>query len=182
MSKPTMKGKAITQKIREYTHYIDRHLDNIATSWQVLQKKCKDMRFIYDDFVFGMIHAHVEAHDLSKLSPEEFIAYQRNFFPVKAKEGSSSMTPEFRAAWEHHKENNPHHWQHWTALPSAERGVGSPYACEAHCVCMVIDWMAMGLEFGDTAEDYYKNNADKIELPDWAVTLIEQIFDRTREP
>jgi len=30
---------------------------------------------------------------------------------------------------------------------------------------MVLDWMAMGLKFGDTAEEYYENNRDKIKIP-----------------
>ena len=56
----------------------------------------------------------------------------------------------------------------------------NPYAAEVHCVCMVIDWMAMGLEFGDTAEAYYEREKEKIRLPDWAVTFIGEIFERLR--
>ena len=163
-----MEGIRYIEKIREYCCYIERHLRNVEASWVTLQRKCKDMRFIYDDYVFVSIDEEVKAHDLSKFSVEEFIPYQRKFYPVGEPE-------ELGLAWVHHQECNPHHWQHWTA-----KEYGNPYAAEVHCVCMVIDWMAMGLEFGDTAEEYYEREKEKIDLPDWAVTFIGEIFERLR--
>ena len=159
-----------TAKIREYCDYLDEHVRNVEKAWCVLKACCKDMRFVYDDYVFGSIDLMVDEHDLSKVSPEEFIQYQRRFCPVGEpdKEG-------FLPAWEHHKANNQHHWEHWT-----NRDYCNPYEDECHCVCMVIDWMAMGYKFGDTAESYYENNKDQIHLPPWAVELIGQIFSRVR--
>ena len=43
---------------------------------------------------------------------------------------------------------------------------------------MVLDWMAMGYKFGDTAQEYYEKNKEKIELPDWAIEFIYEIFRR----
>lgn len=160
-----------TAKIREYCDYLDEHVGNVEKAWKVLQEKCKDMRFIYDDYVWASIDSETEWHDISKVSPEEFIQYQRRFFPVDEpyKEG-------FKSAWKHHQENNPHHWENW-----AFKDYYNPYEAEVHCVGMVIDWMAMGYKFGDTAESYYLKNADTIKIPEWAVTFIKQIFDRIRE-
>ena len=44
-------------------------------------------------------------------------------------------------------------------------------------VQMVCDWMAMGVEKGDTVKSYYENNKTEINLPEWAVKLMYQIFD-----
>lgn len=167
-----MEGLKHIAAIRAYCDYIERHLRNVETSWKTLREACKDMRFVYDDFVYWSIDAHVKAHDLSKFSVEEFIPYQRRFFPAEGEEPGN-----LGLAWVHHRENNPHHWQHWT---KAE--YGNPYEAEVHCVCMVIDWMAMGLEFDDTAEAYYEREKEKIELPEWAVTFIGKVFERLREP
>ena len=52
------------------------------------------------------------------------------------------------------------------------------YADEINCVHMVVDWIAMGFEMGDTAKEYYEANKDKINLPGWAVKFIDEIFDR----
>jgi hypothetical protein len=41
---------------------------------------------------------------------------------------------------------------------------------------MVIDWLAMSYEFGDTPRSYYEKNREKIELPEWAVKYITELF------
>jgi hypothetical protein len=43
---------------------------------------------------------------------------------------------------------------------------------------MVIDWMAMGYKFGDTAQQYYEKNKEKIKLPGYAVKFMYEIFNR----
>ncbi|MGB1216722.1 MAG: hypothetical protein ACPG5P_02540 [Saprospiraceae bacterium] len=41
----------------------------------------------------------------------------------------------------------------------------------------IVDWVAMGFEFNDTALSYYEKNKDKIDLPNWAVKEMYKIFD-----
>ena len=41
----------------------------------------------------------------------------------------------------------------------------------------VVDWVAMGIKFNDTAKSYYEKNKHEIELPDWAIELMYEIFD-----
>lgn len=170
-----MKGLEHIEKIREYCDYLERHLNNVQTSWKTLQEKCDDMQFIYDDYVYWSIDELVKNHDLSKFTAAEFTQYQGNFYPTKKQEGSLVAKEAFAQAWANHLRHNPHHHENWVRKPYY-----NPYEAEMHCVCMVIDWMAMGLEFGDTAESYYKRNKDTIDLPLWAVKLIREIFDRTR--
>ena len=162
-----MEGRKHLAAIRTYCDYIDRHLSNVEKSWSTLQEACKGMRFIYDDYVWGSIDEEVKRHDLSKFSAQEFIQYQQCFVPVEGAEKRK-----LGDAWEHHKSENDHHWQTW-----ASREYGNPYAKEVHCVHMVIDWMAMGLEFGNTAESYYRDNESSIEIPDWAREFLGEIFD-----
>ena len=174
-------------KIREYCDYVEEHLRHVEESWMTLREKCQKMRFVYDDYTYWSIDHMVKEHDMSKLSPEEFIQYQRNFFPVKEGDPKALFVPTdeqnqiekdaakagFKEAWEHHKSANGHHWQNWTK----NEPYYNPYEAECHCVCMVIDWMAMGLKFGDTAESYYEGHKDEIKLPEWAVTFIHEIFE-----
>ena len=171
-----MPGLSHIVKIREYCDYLEQHLINVQLAWRTLEVVCQDMRFIYDDFYWATIRGMVMAHDLSKFSPEEFIAYQRKFFPAHLHVSDAPARTdkiEFANAWEHHKENNLHHWQSW---PDAT--VSFPGEHECHCVCMVADWMAMGMHFGDTAQEYYEGHKDEIELPEWAVTFMYEIFER----
>ena len=157
-------------KTQEYLNYLKRHIENVNKAWVVLQDKCKDLRFIYDDYVYHNIRMEVEIHDLSKLSLSEFVQYRQRFYPVKDEPICST---DFGEAWEHHKLCNGHHWENWTV-----QKYYNPYEAEMHCVHMVIDWMAMGFEFDDNAQKYYEKNKDKIELPDWAVKFIYEIFER----
>lgn len=160
----------VIKKTREYLDYIEDHVLNVQKAWSELQDKCKDMRFISDDYVWALIDDYVKQHDLSKLSEHEFIQYRKSFYPLEH-ESKFDMSE----AWEHHKENNPHHWENWT-----KKSGWIPFEWEVHCVHMVIDWMAMGYKFGDTAQSYYESNKDKIELPDYAVKFIYEIFERIR--
>lgn len=168
MKKETEMQQRIS-KTREYLNYIEEHYNNVQKAWQELQKKCKDMRFIYDDYVWGCIDVEVKVHDLSKLSECEFVQYRKAFYATK-QEGKCDMSE----AWEHHQKVNPHHWQNWTKC----LGIGNPYQWEIHCVHMVIDWIAMGYKFNDTAQRYYEKNKDKINIPDYAVKFIYEIFKR----
>lgn len=159
-------------KTREYLDYIEEHCSNVRKAWKEISEKCKDMRFVWDDYVWFTINDAVLQHDLSKLDEEEFVQYRKAFYPTeveKAVNGKYDMS----AAWESHKANNPHHWENWTKIAAED-----PYTHEVHCVHMVIDWTAMGYKFGDTAKEYYERNKDRISLPQWAIEFIYEIFRR----
>jgi hypothetical protein len=158
------------KKFREYLDYIERHYDNVQQAWGLINENCKDkgFRFMSDDFVWGMIDTEVKSHDESKLSASEFTQYRNYFFSCENEERDKEA---FLLAWEHHVLNNEHHWQNWTKKYS-----DFPYA-DAYLVMNIVDWVAMGFEFNDTARDYYEKNKEKIELPEWAVKLMYEIFD-----
>jgi len=162
--------KAKIAKFREYLDYFERHYDNVQKAWALINEKCADkgFRFMYDDFVWATINAEVRMHDDSKLSKEEFTQYRNYWFPA---EGEDKDKESFRAAWEHHKAHNEHHWQTWT-----EKYSTSPYA-DAYLVMNVIDWVAMGFEFNSTAKGYYENTKSEIHIPEWAIKLMYKIFD-----
>lgn len=164
---PTME---LIQKTREYLDYLEEHVKNVEKAWQIVQEKCKDMCFIYDDFVYGCIDLQIKHHDMSKLSAAEFTQYRKNFFPAK---DEVMCKEEFLNAIQHHKRCNAHHWENWTNIVT-----NNPYELEINCIHMVIDWMAISFKFGDTAQSYYEKNKYKMNLPAWSVDLINEIFKR----
>ena len=158
----------LIKKTRDYLDYIEEHYNNVQKAWKLIQEKCSDMNFITNTYLFNEIDGLVKDHDLSKLSMEEFIPYREKFFPLKSENPDPSR---FDMAWEHHKENNWHHWQNWTQVEA-----GFPNAV-VFLVDNLCDWAAMGFKFGDTAKDYYEKNKHEIKLPEWAVELMYKIFD-----
>ena len=157
-------------KFREYLDYIERHYDNVQKAWQEIKDKCRAVgyfNFLHDEEMFNRISYDVINHDLSKLSANEFTQYRQYFFPTLNEVRNKDL---FDSAWAHHLENNNHHWQNWTV--NSEK---STYT-EICLIHNIIDWMAMGYEFGDTAKDYYENNKSKIFFPDWAVEKMYEIF------
>lgn len=180
-----MEGLNHIAKIRSYCDYVEEHLLNVAKAWKILQGALGNNWPMWDDYLFWTIDGLIREHDVSKMSNEEFIPYQQKFFPVEGRAAGCDCLPfddgipvatDFGPAWEHHKANNPHHWETWTTIPA---GVPNEHAC--HLVCMVCDWMAMGMKFGDTAEEFYEANKKRIILPDWAVDFLRGIFAALRD-
>jgi hypothetical protein len=160
-------------KTREYLDYIEEHILNVQKAWNVMEEKCVGMKFITDDLFYHTLASQIDWHDLSKLSEQEFVQYRKAFYPT-VREGKHSTGD----AWEHHKTHNPHHWENWTANTGCTI---HPDDWEIDCAHMVCDWMAMGYKFGDTAQQYYEANKDKIKLSKIAIDFIYEIFDRIKE-
>ena len=167
-----MNGIKHIEKIREYCNYVEDHLRNVEKSWLFIQEACASMHPFYDDHLWAVMDQMIKEHDVSKMSPSEFVQYQQQFYPADGLIPNIDRE-EFQDAWRHHWENNPHHWENWTKAKET-----FPNESSCHCVCMVVDWMAMGLHFGDTAEEFYNRKQNEIDLPHWAVIFIRDIFDR----
>lgn len=165
----------LLNKTREYIDYVERHYNNVQKAWQELNEKCKGHGFewLYDDFIWNIINQNIKIHDLSKLSEKEFIQYRQFFKPTNYEVNNNLKDKDLmQKAWNHHLNNNHHHWQTWTNTDYYYPNQKLIYFIENIC-----DWMAMGYEFGDTAKEYYENNKDKIILPEWAIKHMYEIFD-----
>ena len=124
------------------------------------------------------MHLHAFAHDLSKFSKHEFQQYAKWFhgeYGVKYNPDERiyvdvkstinlidhyKFKDDFDLAWQHHKDNNKHHWNYWN-----ERDLGMP---EEYIEQMICDWDAMSIKFGDTALDFYSKNKDNIQMSDYS--------------
>lgn len=61
-------------------------------------------------------------HDLSKYGPAEAPHYGRQFF------GSKDDPSGFAAAWLHHQNTNPHHWEYWISRTTHNKAGGEQRA------------------------------------------------------
>lgn len=174
-----MKALEVIAKTREYLDYVERHINNVARAYEELMtamERVGTFPVSYDDSQYCWLRDEVMNHDVSKLSEEEFVAYRAMFYPTE-EEKKSSVQGSFNTAWEHHWQNNSHHWENWTT-----KDYYHPHQSSVHCTHMVIDWLAMSYEFGDTPRSYYEKNKDRIKLPEWAVNYINELFDALETP
>lgn len=163
----------------KYLDYVNNHIENVQKAWN------EEVSLLEDDFIKEHkddLAAQIAAHDASKYDEEEFDAYRANYNPINDQEKIDNEA-NFQAAWYHHFQNNPHHWQHWIDEKGELKPLTDEDAVKAAYIEMICDWQAMGYVFGDTAKQYYDQNKDTIkiypELKDWFEGLLDQLEDLT---
>lgn len=149
----------IEGKREEYRNYIEEHISNVKTVWNNIIRNPVLFDYIQSHASSGVyiniISQNIEMHDQSKYSDIEFEAYRKYFHPVNQEEKEKNLV-EFQIAWQHHKDNNKHHWDYWY-----ERGIRDEMPFE-YIIEMFCDHAAMSMKFGGTAiewmENEFKNN------------------------
>ena len=167
----------LIEKTQEYLNYIDEHICNVQIAWDNIKERCEHP--IFTDVLVYKVNELVLKHDKSKLSVEEFIPYRNKFFPTNNQkeemdnneEYSKEIRDNFKIAWDHHKKINKHHWQEWTKLDDDE--LKNCYFIE-----MICDWIAMSMNFGGTAREYYEKNKDTMNIPDKYEKIMYTIFNQ----
>lgn len=154
-----------------YLSYVMEHKKNVF-------KACWNRR----------LYIHSFTHDLSKFSRKEFTQYANWFhgkYGMKMKDmheihkddikwmnafGKQHLCAKnnFDSAWQHHKDNNKHHWNYWS-----ERDMVMPTKYVKQMIC---DWEAMSIKFGDTPQAFYLNNYKKIELKEESRIMLEYML------
>lgn len=151
----------------EYEKYINEHIENVKKAYKLYQSELLSL-FQGDNIISCLVAEQIKNHDQSKYSEEEFEPYRQYFFTA---DGETKDEELFDKAWEHHKSNNPHHWQIWTT------GNYDYYQKSAYFIENLCDWIAMGFKFNSTARDYYEKNKSKIKLGEYT-DITKDIFDR----
>lgn len=175
MNKLDRKQKKLL-KIQEtnYTNYINTHKANVKKAWIIIEKACN----LYERNSWmqehscnagSIIDGMIALHDDSKFSSEEFNSYRKRFFPCVEVDGDFNKE-EFELAWQHHKDNNLHHWESMKAIDYKD------YYIVERTIEMICDWFAMAINFNEKHREYYNKNKDRIQLQDWQHELIEDIY------
>lgn len=169
---------SLEQCENDYKTYIDTHIANVQKAW------LEQVSTLEDDFIkenYDELAQIIKDHDLSKYGDEEFQAYRANYYPVDDDEKSDNEA-NFQAAWYHHFQNNPHHWQHWTDETGELVPIEDVDLVKKAYIEMICDWQAMGYVFGDTANQYYQSNKDTIklypELSEWVEGLLQELDNK----
>ena len=152
-------NKQIVEKEEEYMEYIKDHINNVHKAFENMYKIKDKFEDIDRDDISDAIESVKEKgiiniHDESKYSDEEFDAYRRYFYSIDDKEKEESEE-DFKLAWKHHYENNPHHPEYWIKD-------GEPVDMKIeYIVEMACDWIAMSYDKGGTALKYLEDNREE---------------------
>jgi len=98
-------------------------------------------------------------HDLSKLTPAEFLPYTEHFYA--GEKPPSEMSPEMKVAWLHHIHCNPHHWDAWL-LPK-EDGYDVLEMPLRYRKEMLADWFGFDRAIGGSGDirEFYRRTMEK---------------------
>lgn len=128
------------------------------------------------------------AHDLSKLSPEEFCAGAKYFQGTRSPNEAERESRGYSRAWMHHKGRNKHHFEYWTDYnPATKKMEPVPmplkYVAEMFCDRVAASKVYMKEKYTDSAplEYFEKGKATRVIhqessdiLERWLVMLAKQ--------
>ena len=166
-----------------YNLYIEGHLLAVQSAYQW-------MRAYYPNFQkwsTPLLEIQIiRDHDRSKLSKEEYDAYDKKFYPDFADKGLEMMDVDlaFKRAWLHHIHANPHHWQHWVLLnDDPSEGQEALLMPIEYIIEMVCDWWSFSWMKGDLNEvfDWYEERKNYIVLHPHSRQQVEGILNTIRE-
>lgn len=167
---------------KKYDEYLMEHITNVQTAYQWLKNHFPNY---FEDPEKGTPLIDVTAfHDNSKLSPEEYDAYDKYFY---GNNKSFSVVNDFNKAWLHHIHNNPHHWQHWVLLEDDPRNPNNNYICiempRVYVLEMISDWWSFSWKVGNPYEifNWYDDHKKTMKLHDNTRKLVESILSDIRK-
>ena len=115
--------------------------------WNYLKYVLEHKYWVYvEGRKLGVGRWQLLCHDLSKFSRAEWSPYVRKFYGKllspkdKKKHTNQQVTYDFKRAWLHHQNVNPHHWQYWFLLNEfgcPEKALEMP---REYMLEMVADW------------------------------------------
>lgn len=146
----------------KYTEYVENHIENVQKAYNFLKNNCPEI-FKNLEINIDELDKQIKAHDKSKYSPEEFIAYADHFY------GSKNNDEEYKKAWEHHYSNNPHHPEYW----GKENEM--PISCIIEMLC---DWWSFSWDKNKLNEIFKWWEENKAEKEKYLNEKSEKILEK----
>ena len=126
-------------------------------------------------------------HDLSKLSPVEFLAGARYWQGTQSPNNVQRRVEGYSAAWLHHKGRNKHHLEYWIDYSTNKSGmVGMKmplrYVCEMVCDRVAASRIYLGDRYTDASPwEYYDRSKGHYMLHPETRALLEKLLKMVRD-
>lgn len=125
----------------EYDIYLKNHIAAVLHGGTWIFDNCPIDRLnaILPNLNSQTLRSNIPNHDASKMSPEEYDAYDQYFY--KGGKDTYEGRIVFDYGWLHHLHNNPHHWQYWVLLEDDGSGKPKPLDMPDNFIFeMICDW------------------------------------------
>lgn len=165
----------------QYDVYLEQHKAYVNQSLYWLQQNIPDLFTTeYESCILNM--DHINHHDLSKNSPEEYDAYDKYFY---GKNRSYDICKDFDYAWLNHIHKNPHHWQHWILFeddPNSRNMFKALEMPKEYVIEMICDWWSFSWSSGNLNDifDWYDQHSTIMILHPNTRKLVEDILKRMK--
>lgn len=144
----------------QYDQYLENHNANVKKAFEWFRKNLPEI--LVGDYDYE--HQIVYGHDASKVTPDEYEAYDAYFYGGNR---SFSVVRNFKTAFLNHIHRNPHHWQHWILIqddPNQDEIVMEmPHN---YMIEMICDWWSFSWSKGKLNEifTWYDEHKEHIKL------------------
>lgn len=164
---------------QEYSEYIVDHKYNVKKGFEWLKTYLPDM---FDEDLLSSVEANILHHDDSKISNDEYDAYDDYFYgKFYGKSKSFEVVENFNRAWLLHIHRNPHHWQYWILINDdpneGEILIDMP---DCYIIEMICDWWSFSWKKENLKEifNWYKERKDYIKLSKYTRNKVEDILNK----
>lgn len=164
----------------EYDEYLKEHIQNVNSGLRWLIDNLDLRKLGIDAATADFAIKACSEHDSSKISPEEYFAYDKYFY---GNNRSHDVVKSFDYAWLHHQNRNQHHWQYWVLInddDGVNRALEMPFSCVLE---MIADWWSFSWKSGNLEEifDWYDSHKEKMLLHIKTRKLVEDILEAMKE-
>ena len=157
-----------TKQGTAYRKYIIEHVNNVQLAYDQYGATLCTLLGVNKT----ALASKIKDHDESKFSQDEFEQYRQYFFPNDGEEKNKDL---FTMGWLYHQNSNPHHPEFWMVRDGYNvKPIDMPALYVAE---MLLDWVAMGYKFNDTAYEYYQREGNKKPFSDNTRKLVESVIE-----
>lgn len=159
----------------EYDQYLNEHIKNVKRGLEWMRD---NLELTGDDITDAILWA--DNHDHSKWGTSEYNQYDEYFYGGNP---SFKVALDFKYAWLHHQNRNPHHWQYWVLINDDPNENIMPLPIPmVYIYEMIADWWSFSWKDGNLFEifDWYEARKDYIIMEQSTRIVVENLLERIK--
>lgn len=161
----------------QYDDYLKEHFTNLQKGLQWMDRNLE----LSQELKSALEDAMYREHDTTKWQPIEYPAYDRYFYGGNR---SHAVVLNFKYAWLHHQNCNPHHWQYWVLInDDPDEGITPLEMPNTYILEMIADWWSFSWKNNKLEElfDWYEKHKNYILLHKNTRKIVEDILDQMKQ-